>query len=103
MNCDAGYYTVGNPAKCFAGVWMEPLPRCEEQTCSHLPFSNVNRTASDCNGTTSQSTCEIICNEGYTATQNHTTCVRGGWTGNVACEPNPCVDDLPLINQMDRT
>ena len=103
VNCDDGYYTVGNPARCYAGVWMEPLPRCEEQTCSHLPFSNVNRTASDCNGTTSQSTCEIICNEGYTATQNHTTCVRGGWTGNVACEPNPCVDDLPMIAQMDRT
>ena len=102
VNCDDGFYTTGNPATCFGGVWMEPLPACIEETCSHLPFSNVNRTASDCNGTTSQSTCEVVCNEGYTASQNHTTCVRGGWTGNVYCEPNSCTDDLPSIAMMDR-
>ena len=83
---------------------MEPLPTCEELSCTHLPYSNVNLTATNCSGTASQSTCDIMCNEGYTAAPDHyATCVRGGWVGNVACEPNPCLDDLPFVAFMNRT
>ena len=80
---------------------MTPLPTCIEESCSHVPFLNVNLTLSDCNGTASQSTCTIVCDEGYSTTQNYTTCVRGGWVGNVSCVPNPCTNDLPLISQLN--
>ena len=64
----------------------------------------MNVTASSsCSNLTSQSTCDIECDEGYTASNPTMTCVRGEWFGSATCEPNSCVDDLPLIEQMDRT
>ena len=130
VNCDQGWHQVNGPASCYAGEWTEPLPTCEEDSCPsvrhceyffrffqrfhHIFFSikiqvppniqNMNVTASSsCSNLSSQSTCDIECDEGYTASNPTMTCVRGEWFGSATCEPNPCLDDLPLINQMDRT
>ena len=63
----------------------------------------MNLTASSsCSALASQSTCDIECNQGYTATSPTMTCVRGEWFGSASCEPNPCVDDLPSITMMNR-
>ena len=38
VNCDQGYHQVNGPATCYAGVWQEPLPTCEEDPCPNVRF-----------------------------------------------------------------
>ena len=33
VNCDQGYHQINGPATCYAGVWTDPLPTCEEDPC----------------------------------------------------------------------
>ena len=42
VNCDQGYHQVNGPATCYAGVWTEPLPTCEEDSCPSVRQSEVH-------------------------------------------------------------
>jgi hypothetical protein len=103
VNCDQGYHQDSSgPATCYAGVWTTK-PTCEEDPCPAAPstIANMNSTASSsCAHTYSQSTCDIVCDEGYTAANSTMTCIRGEWMGNAICVPNPC-DNVPPIEHID--
>ena len=63
----------------------------------------MNLTASSsCTYLASQSTCDIECDEGYTAVSQTMTCVRGEWVGNATCVASSC-NTLPPIEHIDAT
>ena len=64
-------------------------------------IENMNLTASSsCSFMASQSSCDIECDEGYTASNPTMTCVRGEWVGTATCEPSAC-DTLPPVEFID--
>jgi len=81
-------YHDPDEALCFAGQYAS-TNYCLENCANDPTITYLNNTASSCENTLSDSTCEFVCDEGYYAT-DVASCYNGTYFEGPSCEELPC-------------
>ena len=87
--CDEGYYAT-DVASCYNGTFLDG-PLCAELPCSEIDGVEFMSDETQCNGTASGESCNLVCMDGYTARpSSDVSCYLGQWMNLPICEEDSC-------------
>jgi hypothetical protein len=73
---------------CENGLYPS-LPECIASNCTETPNVANALSSWDCSGTISGSRCNLLCEDGYTASDGP-LCFAGSFVDTATCNPDPC-------------
>eukprot|EP01006_Ploeotia_vitrea_P018020 TRINITY_DN49275_c0_g2_i1.p1 TRINITY_DN49275_c0_g2~~TRINITY_DN49275_c0_g2_i1.p1 ORF type:complete len:676 (+),score=124.01 TRINITY_DN49275_c0_g2_i1:25-2052(+) len=96
--CNSGYKFSGNTngALCSNGKYTS-IPTCTARGCGSPPQLWHGSWVGSCSNVASGGTCQLKCNNGWTAPTSIIKCTRGQWNvASVKCGPKKCSGTPPL-------
>ena len=89
INCHGGYVRSGAARRCSGGSWENGPQSCSPSPCSGGGISNGGPGTCD-SSIPHGSSCNHVCNSGYTRSGAARVCSLGVLGGSQSCSPSPC-------------